>query len=428
VSLFSAYESPDASPKSQPAEPDASSQIDGTAQENKLTASNTSGTGHNDEETMTRDRENPPHDLIDPPDVERRLGGPNDIIQTGEVTSSSPLELSPLWPSLNPPRVVFLEKKLLPSCWISQSRSHPSLCLDRLASENLPWPSLSFTMTESKLKFGRNRHFARCDDLTNSLEGFLERLSDAMGTSRTTDTGQLRSHLESSPPLILLLDGVDSILDPLAPEAEEISAMIEEFGSYQHVCLLTTSRMDPEIPGFHRVEVPTLSGDAARDAFYGLSHLGRSPVVDDLLAKLDFHPLSIDLLASSVRENGWDESALLKAVDDDQEGVLKTQYYQHLKDAVERSFHSPTIRSLGHAARNALVAIAAFPRGVEETQLESVVPWNDWSRGSGRRTLQVLPRVSPRWICENALTIPVLLPGACAGTCTTCGSYPLGRR
>ena len=226
----------------------------------------------------------------------------------------------------------------------------------------------------TKVKFGGNRHFMRCDDLTNSLEGFLERLSNAIGTNRTTDAAQLRSQLESSPPLIVLLDGVDAILDPLAPEAEEIFAMIEEFGCYEHVCLLTTSRIYPEVSGFHRVEVPTLSRDGALDAFYSLCHLGRSPAVDDLTVRLDFHPLSIGLLASSVHENNWDESTLLAAWDDGQTGALKTRYHQTMKEAVELSFSSPTIQKLGVAARDTLGAIAAFPCGVEECRLERTFP------------------------------------------------------
>jgi hypothetical protein len=132
--------------------------------------------------------------------------------------------------------------------------------------------------------------------------------------------------------------------------------------------------MYPDIPGFHRVEVPTLSKGGARDIFYNLCNLGRSSAVDDLIARLDFHPLSISLLAIAVHESDWDESTLLKAWDDGQTGVLKTQYHQRLKDAVEPSFHSPTIRSLGDTARNALLAIASFPSGVEECRLESISP------------------------------------------------------
>jgi len=230
---------------------------------------------------------------------------------------------------------------------------------------------------QTQAKFGRNRHFMRCDDLTNSLEGFLERLSDAIHANRTTDVGQLRSHLESCPPLILLLDGVDIILDPLTPEAEQISATIEEFGSYENVCLVTTSRMDPDIHGFHRVGIPTLSGDGARDIFYSLCDLERSSAVDDLIARLDFHPLSINLLATSVRENDWDEQMLLKAWDDDQTIAVKKNYHQSLKDAMEPLFRSPTIRYLGTPVRDALEAIAAFPCGIEECKLQSVFPGID---------------------------------------------------
>ena len=222
--------------------------------------------------------------------------------------------------------------------------------------------------------FGTNRHLMRCDDLTSSLDGFLERLSDVINADRTASTTQLQSHLESSPPFILLLDGVDLILDPLAPEAEEISATIEELGSYPHVCLVTTSRMNPEIPGFHRIEVPIPSEDDARDTFYGLCNLGRTSVVDDLIARLDFHPLSINLLARSVHENEWDEPTLLKALDDDQTSALKKNYCEGLKDAIELSFRCPTIQNLGTTARSALEAISAFSQGVEECRLKNVFP------------------------------------------------------
>ena len=226
----------------------------------------------------------------------------------------------------------------------------------------------------TRAKFGPNCHSMRCDNLTGSLEGFLERLSDAINASRITNPTQLQSHLESAPSLILLLDGVDLILDPLAPGVEEISTVIEELGGYPHVCLVTTSRMDPDIHGFHRIEVPIPSRDDARDTFYSLCNLGRSSAVDDLIAKLDFHPLSIDLLARSVRENGWDEPMLLTAWDDDQTSVLKAGYHDGLKDAVDLSFRCSTIQDLGTTARDALETIAAFPRGIEEHILETTFP------------------------------------------------------
>ena len=304
---------------------------------------------------------------------DRSHANPDDPPETEKV-SRSPLEPPPL-PALPQALANSFSREEIGNDVLDLTDQVASVAL--FGSIGVGKSSLALTLlhhNRTKIKFGRNRHFMRCDGLTNSLEGFLERLSEAIGISRTLGIEQLRSHLEASPPLILLLDGVDSILDPLAPEAEDIFAIIEEFGCYQHICLLTTGRMYPEISGFHRVEVPTLSGGDARDAFYGLCHLGRSSVIDEFITMLDFHPLSIDLLASSVRENNWDEPTFLGEWDDGGTGGLGTRYRQALRDAVESSFRSPTIQNLGTAAREALNGIAAFPSGVEEYKLEGVFP------------------------------------------------------
>ena len=202
----------------------------------------------------------------------------------------------------------------------------------------------------------------------NSLDGFLERVSDAIHTTPT----QLESCLRSSPPLILVLDGVDRVLDPLIPEAGEICATIEEFSRFGHICLVTTSRMYPNIHGFHRVEVPTPPEGHARDVFYNLSNLARSPVVDTLVAKLDFHLFSIELIARTIRENSWDEETLMKAWED-RTSLLRTGYYQRLKDAIEPVFCSPKIKELGALARDVLGMIASFRSGVEEHKLEGIL-------------------------------------------------------
>ena len=222
----------------------------------------------------------------------------------------------------------------------------------------------------TKAKFGRNCHFIHFDDPKISLEGFLERLSGVIQTSRITSVEQLRSHLGSLPSLILLLDGVDFILDQSTTESGAIFAAVEEFGSYDHVCLVTTSRIYPDIRGFHRVEVPTLSEDGAQDTFYDRCGLDRSPAINNLIARLDFHPLSIDLVASFVRENNWDETALLK----DQTSALKNKYYEKLKDTIEPMLRSPTIQKLGTTGRDVLEAIAAYPSGVKEHTLKDIFP------------------------------------------------------
>ena len=219
----------------------------------------------------------------------------------------------------------------------------------------------------TKAKFGENRHFVGCDDLKNRLDDFLERVSDAIHTTPT----QLELCLRSSPPLILLLDGIDCVLDQLAPGAEEICAMIEEFGCFEHICLVTTSRMYANIHGFQRVEVATPPEGHARDVFYNLCNLARSPAVDTLIAKLDSHFFSIELIARTIRENSWDEEMLVKAWDD-HTSLLRTSYYQRLKDTIEPVFRSPRIKELGTTARDVLGAIASFRSGIGEHQLEGI--------------------------------------------------------
>jgi len=92
--------------------------------------------------------------------------------------------------------------------------------------------------------------------------------------------------------------------------------MVEEFGSYEHVCLITTCRMYPDIHGFHCDEVLILSEGGAREVFYNLCGLSRGSVAGDPIRSLDLHPLSLNTLASSVCGNNWDASMLLKAWDD----------------------------------------------------------------------------------------------------------------
>lgn len=236
----------------------------------------------------------------------------------------------------------------------------------------------------TKAKFGNNRHTVFCDDLTDSLEDFLGRISDAV----QTNVAQLRPRLESSPPLILLLDGLDLILDSLTPGSEEICEAIEEFGSYDHVCLVTTSRVYPDIHGFYRAEIPTLSMDDARDTFYNLCNLSRSSAVDALFTRLDFHPLSIVLLASSVRENNWDEPTLLKAWTNNQSSTIGRSYHQRLKEAIEPAFCSPSIQKLGTVATDVLETIALFQLGVEERELNRVF------RGATGEVVDILCRSS----------------------------------
>ena len=117
-------------------------------------------------------------------------------------------------------------------------------------------------------EFGEHRYFIRCDNLANSLDSFLGRLSETIGAHQVlVDIAQLRSYSAVSSPCTLVLDGLDSILDPLAPGSVEIATAIEELGRYQNIFIIATSRIDVRIPNFHPIEVPTLPIGDTQDTF-----------------------------------------------------------------------------------------------------------------------------------------------------------------
>jgi len=322
------------------------------------------------QKTGHQDRQDPPRSAGNLQSGEHRS---DDINEPAAEVSSISMDPSPLSHPPQPPAIFFAREGMMNEL-LDLVEQFTSLSL--FGAGGLGKSSIALSLLHDdriKIKFGRNRHFIRCDDLTGSPEGFLASLSDSIGIPRSMDVEGLRLHLGPSP-LLLILDGADSALDPLAIGAAETVATIEEISRCQDVCLITTSRMDAEILGFLPIEVPVLSEDGARDTFYSLSNLGRSSAVNDLIARLDSHPLSIHLLAGVVHGKDWDEAILLKEWDDDKTNVLEACHHQRLKDVVESSLRSPSIRRLGTTARDALEAIAVFPSGVKESRLNSMFP------------------------------------------------------
>ena len=227
-----------------------------------------------------------------------------------------------------------------------------------------------------KERFGANRRFVRCDQFPATSTHFLRRLSKVIGAGveNLEDLTPLRRFLSSSEVLIIL-DNAESVLDPQGTDAKKIYATVEELAQTKTVCLCITSRITTVPQHCKRLVIPTLSIEAARDIFYGTHDDSRqSRIIDNLLRCLDFHPLSITLLATAASHNMWDYNRLAKEWDIHRAQVLRIDYNQSLAATIELSLTSPTFLKLGPSAYDLLGVVAFFPQGIDEDNLDWLFP------------------------------------------------------
>ena len=279
-------------------------------------------------------------------------------------------------PPPQPPRAFFGRNELIENV-VSLAENLEPIAL--IGAGGIGKTSIALTVLHDdriKKRFGDSRRFIRCDRFPASLPHFLSRLSEAIGAGieNPKDLASLQQFL-SSREMILVLDNAESILDPQGTNGWEIYTTVQELSRFSNICLIITSRITTVPPHFERPVISTLSMESACDIFYSIHRSGgRSEVISDLVRKLDFHALSITLLATTASHNTWDYNRLAKEWDVQRSHVLQTDYNESLAATIELSLASPTFRNLGPHARDLLGVVAFFPQGIDENNLDWLFP------------------------------------------------------
>jgi tetratricopeptide (TPR) repeat protein len=236
-------------------------------------------------------------------------------------------------------------------------------------------------------KFADRRFFVTYDGLdpsTITFEAFMSRFAETLGIEQVgADPMRQISTFLRSPRALVVLDNAETFEEASgSPSLDKIPSAIAEIASIPGVVLILTSRSRRNAPDVAWVtkDVPALDPNSAQDVFFriygGAGRIHAEEEINDLLEALEFHPLSIGILANAARQNSWSPAILLKRWNDRRSKLLDLGKgkLQSLSFTMQLSLSSPSIQDLGEDGLRALAVIAFLPQGLNDNLASDLLP------------------------------------------------------
>ncbi|KAG0693782.1 P-loop containing nucleoside triphosphate hydrolase protein [Suillus ampliporus] len=250
--------------------------------------------------------------------------------------------------------------------------------------------SLAKAILNEKLvqeRFADRRYFVTYDGLdpsTITFDAFMTRFVGVLGIelAGADPVDQISSFLRVSSALVVL-DNAETFEEASVSLAiSKIPPAIAEIADIPGVILILTSRSRRNAPDVQWItkDVLPLDMSSAQAVFFQIYHhasrSGAEEDIKDLLKELDFHPLSISLLANAAQQNGWSLATLLKRWNNKHSGVLNQGVgkLQSFSFTMRLSLGSPSVQTLREDGRRALAVIAFLPQGLNEDLASDLLP------------------------------------------------------
>jgi len=208
-----------------------------------------------------------------------------------------------------------------------------------------------------------------------SYQLFLDRLSTALNIHKSDSTSILKRLDQFS--ALLVIDNAETFLEAADADSGRIAEMLDALGAQPTTRIVLTTRNHASVSAnflCKRLTITGISMDAACDAFSAVYHV--EPINDaikSIFTALDYHPLSINILANAASMNEWSLKDIEEAWSERQTGVLENanDKYRSLRAATEISIVSFKAKEL---VLRVLRTIAFLPQGIHRDDISTIFP------------------------------------------------------